>query len=173
MIDESLGRGINDAALLSGSFLLRSGQTSNEYFDKYRFESDPKLLRRIAVELAKLVPAETEILAGLELGGIPIVTALGQITGLRCGFIRKEAKTYGTCRAVEGVDVAGKKVLLVEDIITTGGAVAQAADHLRNEAAELVGVLCVIWRGEGEPHIAKIPDLPVYPLATKDELASA
>jgi orotate phosphoribosyltransferase len=91
-----LGQRIDQAAHLTGEFLLRSGITTNEYFDKYRFEADPVLLDAIAEAMVPLVPADTEVLAGLEMGGIPVVTALGRHTGLPCAFVRKEAKTYGT-----------------------------------------------------------------------------
>ena len=87
---------IKACAQLKGSFTLRSGKISDTYFDKYRFEADPVLLRNIAMEMARLVPAGTEVLAGLEMGGIPVVTMLSQITGLPAAFIRKEAKSYGT-----------------------------------------------------------------------------
>ena len=88
--------------------MLRSGVVSNEYFDKYRFEADPVLLRDIAAALVPLVPAGTEALAGLELGGVPIATVLSQLTGIPAYFVRKEAKTYGTCQLAEGGDVDGR-----------------------------------------------------------------
>jgi orotate phosphoribosyltransferase len=92
-----LAREIYQRSHLVGDFLLRSGRRSTEYFDKYLFECDPSLLQRIAWELARLVPAETDVLAGLELGGIPLATALGLATGLPLAFVRKKAKEYGTC----------------------------------------------------------------------------
>lgn len=104
-----LARSITEVAALEGEFLLRSGQVSNRYFDKYRFEGLPHLLRPLAKAMSDLLPPETEIIAGLELGGVPLVTALSLHTGLPAAFVRKEAKSYGTCRAIEGQDVAGKK----------------------------------------------------------------
>lgn len=89
---------LHRAAHLEGSFLLRSGRTATEYFDKYRFESDPVLLAAIAAAAAPLVPAGTELLAGLELGGVPVATALSLRTGLPAAFVRKQAKPYGTRR---------------------------------------------------------------------------
>ncbi|HYN17322.1 MAG TPA: hypothetical protein VEY96_04455, partial [Actinomycetes bacterium] len=83
---------------LTGSFVLRSGATSGEYFDKYRFESDPGLIRAIAEAMTAAVHEGVEALAGLELGGVPLATVLSQVTGLPALFVRKEAKTYGTCR---------------------------------------------------------------------------
>jgi orotate phosphoribosyltransferase len=106
------------SVILTGQFTLRSGRVASEYFDKYRFEGDPVLLDAIAEKMAGLVPSDTEVLAGLEMGGIPVVTALGRHTGLPCAFVRKQAKPYGTCRLAEGADVVGRRVLVVEDVVT-------------------------------------------------------
>jgi hypothetical protein len=89
-----LGRRVNDVSRVQGDFVLRSGRTAAEYFDKYQFEADPALLDTIAGRLAALVPPGTEVLAGLEMGGIAVVTALGRHTGLPCAFVRKRAKPY-------------------------------------------------------------------------------
>jgi orotate phosphoribosyltransferase len=98
---------IYERARLTGEFRLRSGATSNEYFDKYLFESDPRLLREIAEELVGLLPTGVELLTGLELGGVPLAVAASQVLGLPTVFVCKAAKTYGTCRLAEGGDVAG------------------------------------------------------------------
>jgi orotate phosphoribosyltransferase len=103
----------------------------------------------IATALAQLVPVGTEVLAGLELGGVPIVTALSIETGLPAAFVRKNANTYGTGKLVEGADVAGRRTLVVEEVVTTGGPVVVSEDDLRRRGANLVGVLCVIDRSEG------------------------
>jgi hypothetical protein len=89
---------IKSCPQLKGEFTLRSGKVSDTYFDKYLFESDPELLVAICKEMAKLIPKTTDILAGLELGGIPVVPVLSQVTGLPCAFLRKEAKECGTCK---------------------------------------------------------------------------
>ena len=145
----ALARRINQIARLSGSFTLRSGQVSDTYFDKYRFEAEPALLRAIAALSASLVPQGTQILAGLELGGVPLATALGLHLELPLAFVRKEAKTYGTCRLAEGSDLEGKKVLVVEDVISTGGQVIESTAALEERGAEIVGVLVVIDRQSG------------------------
>ena len=160
-------------ATLSGTFTLRSGQVSHTYFDKYRFEGVPALLKPLAAEMAKLLPPETEIIAGLELGGVPLVTALSLETGLPAAFVRKEAKTYGTCRAIEGQDVDGKRVTFIEDVITTGGAVSDAYQLATQEGANVLTVICAIWRGEGAPHIKNTPDLSVAPVFTREDLENA
>jgi orotate phosphoribosyltransferase len=131
---------------LYGSFALRSGQVTDEYFDKYLFEADPRLLRRVAEQMVPLIPADTQLLAGLELGGVPIATMLSQLTGLPALFARKRAKEYGTRKLAEGGDPAGQHVVLVEDVIMTGGAVLEAAAALRDLGATVSTVVCVIDR---------------------------
>ena len=130
-----LARDVNARCRLRGEFVLRSGQVSNEYFDKYLFEADPGLLARVAAAMRPLVPVGADLLGGLELGGIPLVTVLSQATSLPALFVRKQAKGYGTRRLAEGGDPAGRTVVLVEDVITTGGAVAAAASALRDLGA--------------------------------------
>ncbi|MBT2188662.1 orotate phosphoribosyltransferase [Sphingobium nicotianae] len=165
--DPTLARDLAAAATLRGSFLLRSGTIADTYFDKYRFEGDPALLRRLADAMLALVPAETQLLAGLELGGVPIATAMSLASGLPAVFVRKQAKSYGTCLAVEGGDVTGKRVLLVEDVISTGGAIADAVPLVRAAGAQIIGVVCAIWRGDGAPGITVMPDLPVRAAFTR------
>lgn len=145
----ALAARIHALAHLRGDFLLRSGARSTEYFDKYRFESDPGCLRAIAEGLAELLPPGNRPLAGLELGGVPLATVLGQITGRSVLFVRKKAKEYGTCKLAEGPDFAGQELVLVEDVITSGGAVLEAAAALRAGGARVDTVLAVIDRDAG------------------------
>ena len=133
----TLANRVYDAAHLTGTFTLRSGTTSNEYFDKYRFEADPVLLRDIAEAMAPLVPDGIDALAGLELGGVPIATALSLHTGIPARFVRKEAKTYGTCLLAEGGDIEGMRLLVVEDVVTTGGQVLLSTADLRQRGAKV------------------------------------
>lgn len=145
---DALARDVDVVCRLTGDFTLRSGQISHEYFDKYRFETAPVLLRRVAERMAVLLPEGTDLLGGLELGGIPLVTRLSSITGIPALFVRKEAKTYGTRRLVEGAAFSGRTVLLVEDVISTGGAVRNAAGALRAGGATVEIVVCAIDRSE-------------------------
>ena len=167
---KELAKQISAAATLEGEFTLRSGQVSRIYFDKYRFEGNPELLKPLALAMAELIPTETEIIAGLELGGIPLVTAISLETGLPAAFVRKEAKKYGTCRAIEGQDVDGKKVTFIEDVISTGGAVSDAFQLATEEGAQVLAVVCAIWRGNGSPQIINTPTLPVLPVFTREDL---
>ena len=157
MTKNDLAEKIFHSAYLTGNFKLRSGQTSTEYFDKYRFESKPDLLREIAKHMVSLIPPGTEILAGLEMGGIPVATALSLETGLPAVFVRKEAKSYGTCLLAEGMDVNGRKLCVIEDVITTGGQVVLSTQDLRGLGAIVDHVLCVIHRGKvPEPKLQEI-----------------
>ena len=144
--DPDLARDIDGCCRLTGEFTLRSGQVAPEYFDKYLFESDPALLLRVARQMTALLPADTELLGGLELGGVPIATVLSSLTGRPALFVRKQAKEYGTCKLAEGPDVAGRRVTLVEDVITTGGAVRDATRALREAGAVVEVVVCAIDR---------------------------
>lgn len=140
---------VYETAHLTGTFTLRSGAVSQEYFDKYRFEADPDLLRDIATAMEPLVPAGCDALAGLELGGVPLATMLSQRTGLPTRFVRKAAKPYGTCRIAEGGDIEGVRLCIVEDVVTSGGAILDAAGELRALGATLGPVVCVIDRESG------------------------
>ena len=168
--DNHLGHDVNAAARLHGQFRLRSGEIANEYFDKYRFEADPQLLRRVARRMLQLLPESTEIIAGLELGGVPIATAMSLASGLPVVFVRKTAKEYGTRQAIEGRQIAGRRIVLIEDVITTGGAVGEAARLVNESGGDCVAVVCAIWRGDGEPHIAALPGIPILSAMTLDDL---
>lgn len=158
---------------MTGHFTLRSGRTAAEYFDKYRFEGDPVLLDEIAREMAPLVPSGTEVLAGLEMGGIPVVTALGRHTGLPCAFVRKQAKMYGTCRLAEGAEIEGRRVLVVEDVVTSGGQIVLSTADLRGLGAQVDHALCVIDREQGGSAVLKAQDIGLLSLLTAGELRTA
>jgi orotate phosphoribosyltransferase len=168
-----LAKRIYDTAHITGDFLLRSGARSTEYFDKYLFEADPDLLKHIAVALVKLVPEGVDALAGLEMGGIPIATMLSQLTGLPVIFVRKKPKDYGTCKIAEGGPVRGRKLLIVEDVVTSGGAILDAANALREEGAVLADVVCVIDRESGGAGNLTKVGLALKPLFTMSELKAA
>ena len=165
MTHRELAENIYKVSHLKGDFLLRSGQRSNEYFDKYRFESQPQILKEIANQMKSLIPQGTEVLAALEMGGIPIGTALSLATGIPCVFVRKEPKEYGTCQFAEGLEIKGKNVCVIEDVITSGGQVLISTADLRKLGANISHVLCVIHRG-GEAAEAKLKEanLKLHPL---------
>jgi orotate phosphoribosyltransferase len=144
-----LARRLHRACHLTGTFTLRSGVTSDEYFDKFLFESDPALLHDVAVALAPLLWDGTEAIAGLELGGVPIATVLSQVTGLPARYVRKEPKAYGTARLAEGGPVDGVALTIVEDVVTRAGQIIDSARRLRAEGARLLGAVCVVDREAG------------------------
>ena len=164
---------INTVARLTGTFTLRSGQIATEYFDKYRFEAQPALLARIAEALAPLIPADTEVLAGLEMGGIPIATALSLHTGLPAAFVRKEAKKYGTALLAEGSEIAGRRVCVIEDVITTGGQVVTSTNDLRGLGALVEHVVCVIDRSPDGGSALTAAGLQMHALLTRAQLDAA
>ena len=144
-----LARRIYDAAHLTGTFVLRSVVTSDEYFDKYLIAADPVLLADVALGLEPLIAPGTDALAGLELGGVPLATALSHRTGVPARFVRKRAKEYGTRRLAEGGDVAGLRLTVVEDVVTSGGQVIESVGALRQLGADVARVVCVIDREAG------------------------
>ncbi len=170
MTSSDLARRIKAVSLLRGEFVLRSGRTAHEYFDKYQFEADPVLLDEVAGRMAALVPAGTQVLAGLELGGIAIVTALGRHTGLPCAFVRKEAKSYGTARLAEGAAITGRRVLIVEDVVTTGSTILMASKHLRAIGAQIDHAVCVIDRLEGGAQALAAQGITIHSVLTRADL---
>jgi orotate phosphoribosyltransferase len=169
----ALARRIVARAHLTGQFTLRSGARSDSYFDKYAFESDPCLLREIAQALAALLPDQPNAVAGLELGSIPLATVLSQVTGLPTVFVRKQAKTYGTCRLAEGIEINSKRLVVVEDVITTAGQVIESARELRARGAQIETVLCVIDREAGGADRLAEQGLQLRSLFTMAELSAA
>ena len=158
---------------LHGSFVLRSGKTSDVYFDKYQFESDPVLLREIGRLMLPLIPTGTEVIAGLEMGGIPLATVLSQATGLPTAFIRKTPKEYGTCRYAEGAQLMGKRFVLVEDVVSSGGAILDAAAMLRSDGCEPSLAVCVIDRELGGKQALARAGIELRALLTQSDISAA
>ena len=171
--DPTLAADIDAICRLTGEFTLRSGQVAAEYFDKYLFEADPALLARVATQMVELLPEGTELLGGLELGGVPIATMVSSKTGIPALFVRKKAKEYGTCKLAEGQDVAGRRVTLIEDVITTGGAVRDATNALRAAGAIVETVVCAIDRSPADQNPLADAGLEVRPVLTKAQLDEA
>lgn len=172
MTRNQLARAIFERSHLTGEFVLRSGASATEYFDKYLFESDPELLAEIAEALVDLVPPGTDLLAGLELGGVPLAVVLAQITGLPVIFVRKEAKAYGTRRLAEGADIAGKRLLIVEDVVTSGGQVVLSTSDLRERGAIVDSAICVIDREAGGVDALAAEGVALAALFTMNQLRS-
>jgi orotate phosphoribosyltransferase len=170
---DQLAKTVYETCNIKGTFKLRSGQTSSEYFDKYQLESRPALLSVIADGLAELLPVDARVLAGLEMGGIPVATAVALKTGLPVAFVRKKAKDYGTCRIAEGAEVKALKTVIIEDVVTTGGAIIDGVKALRDGGALVDTVLCVIDREQGGAEKLKQIGLTLKPLFAASELRKA
>ncbi|MDR1688363.1 MAG: orotate phosphoribosyltransferase [Clostridiales bacterium] len=168
MDKKEIAKQIYSSAHITGEFTLRSGQVSHEYFDKYLFEAEPDLLEDIAKIMEKLIPSDTDVIAGLEMGGIPVVTALSLESGIKAAFVRKKAKEYGTCKLAEGADVNGKNVCVVEDVVTTGGQIIESVKELRARGAIIDTVLCVILRDEKAREILARENLTLVPAFTME-----
>ena len=171
--DPDLAPDVDACCRLTGSFTLRSGIVASEYFDKYLFEAQPALLARVIDQMVGLVPADTELLGGLELGGVPMATLLSARTGVPALFVRKRAKEYGTCKLAEGPPISGRRITLIEDVITTGGAVRDATKALRAEGAIVEVVVCAIDRSPEDTNPLADVGLEVRPVLTKAELDAA
>jgi orotate phosphoribosyltransferase len=122
--------------------------------------------------MVPLIPRETEILAGLEMGGIPIVTMLSQVSNIPAVFVRKRAKEYGTCKLAEGAEIAGRRLLIIEDVVTSGGQIRLSAADLRGRKAVIEDVLCVIDREAGGAEKLAADGLALHALFRMSELKS-
>jgi orotate phosphoribosyltransferase len=150
--DAELKLAIREVAYLEGDFLLRSGKRSRYYLDKYRFETRPDILEalgdRIAAAVAEVEPGAAR-LAGPELGAVTLAAAGSLASGLPFVIVRKAAKEYGTSNRLEGVYEEGELVCLVEDVVTSGGALLEAVDALRAAGLVVRTAVCVVDREEG------------------------
>ena len=149
MEKETLAKKIADTAVLHGDFTLRSGRKSTWYIDKYLFTTQPDILRVLGEMFANNISSSTTLLAGAELGGIPLVTTVALASGLPCIFIRNQKKEYGTSRQLEGKLSGDDNVVIVEDIATTGGQVLEAAEIIKESGATVEAIIAVIDRCEG------------------------
>lgn len=177
---QALARQIADASLLRGTFTLRSGRTSSYYLDKYLFSTRPEVLSPLATLFAERIAAiesrtgkPVTRLAGAELGGIPLVTAASMWTGKPCLFVRNAKKDYGTAKQLEGKLERGDRVILLEDVATTGGQALEAVKVLQDLGAEIVGVIATIDRQEGASENMAAAGVTFEALFTKRDLGIA
>src|SRR5579864_4391366 len=152
MDDDALRSALVEAAYLEGDFVLRSGKRSKYYLDKYRFETRPDLLRalgeRIAAEVVEHAPVAAR-LAAPELGAVALAAAASLESGLPFLIVRKEAKEYGTGNRLEGPYDEGERLCLVEDVVTSGGALLDSVEALRSAGIVVHTAVCVVDREEG------------------------
>ena len=176
MTDEELRVALVEHAYLEGDFVLRSGVRSSYYLDKYRFETRPELLEpigaRIAAAVAGADPGAAR-LAGPELGAVALMAAASLQSRLPFVIVRKQEKSYGTGRGLEGEFEPGERVCLVEDIITSGGAALQAVEALRDAGLECGVAVCVVDREEGGREALARYEVALQPLFRWSELVPA
>ena len=176
MDDRELLAAIREHAYLEGDFVLRSGRRSSYYLDKYRFETRPDLLgalaERIAAKVAEVEPAAVR-LAGPELGAVALAAATSLRSGLPFLIVRKAEKGYGTEKRLEGTFEPGDRVCLVEDVVTSGGAAAEAARALRAAGLECRNGVCVVDREEGGNDTLARLAVRMWPLFTAADVAAA
>lgn len=166
-----LAKSIADVALLRGTFTLRSGRISNYYLDKYLFSTRPEVLSELGKLFAERIkPLNPARLAGAELGGIPLVTVASLHTGLPCIFVRNQKKDYGTAKQLEGVLNRGDKVVIVEDVATTGGQALEAAAVLQAGGANVLAIIATIDRQEGARENVEKAGIRFEALFTKKDL---
>jgi orotate phosphoribosyltransferase len=150
--DSDLGTRLVERALLEGDFVLRSGRRSTWYLDKYRFETEPELLRTLGERIADTVrecEPDANRLAGPALGAVALAASASMASGLPFIIVRGETKEYGTAKRIEGTFEPGELVCLVEDVVTSGGALAEAVSAVRQEGLVVRNAVCVVDREEG------------------------
>jgi orotate phosphoribosyltransferase len=149
---DDLGRRLRDAAFLEGDFTLRSGKRSSWYVDKYRFETEPRLLRELGerlAETARSVEPDVVRLGGPALGAVALAASAAMASGLPFIIVRGETKGYGTANRLEGPYEPGEVVCLVEDVVTSGGALCEAVEAVREAGLVVRHAVCVVDREEG------------------------
>ena len=151
-MSDELGQLLVEHAFLEGDFVLRSGRRSSYYLDKYRFETRPELLGPLGAQIAAAArecEPEAVRLAGPALGAVALAASASLASDLPFIIVRDEAKTYGTGNRIEGLYEPGEVVCLVEDVVTSGGALAESVDALRDAGLVVRNAVCVVDREEG------------------------
>lgn len=159
-----------ETACVTAPFQLADGARLDSYFDEYRLAADPALLHDTAAALAGLVPADAQLLAGIELGGVPLVVALSAATGLPAVFLRRRPKGYGSRRQIEGAAHAGRRTVLVDDVVRSGGQLLKMARTLRIAGAPVTDALCVLERPLGGRMLLAEHRVTLHSLLTEADL---
>lgn len=169
MDTSELARRIKEAAYLEGDFILRSGKRSKYYLDKYLFETQPDILAELGRRLAAYAE-DVEVIAGPELGAVALAAATSMAAGKPFTLVRKQAKDYGTNKQIEGAPVAGRNVLMVEDIGTTAGAALEAAQVLTAAGANIKRIVFAVDRMQGAKENVEAAGYEFHAILTKEDL---
>ena len=173
MTRDELGTLLVERALLEGDFVLRSGRRSSWYLDKYRFETEPEILRALGVQVAEAArehEPDAVRLAGPALGAVALAASAAMASGLPFIIVRGETKEYGTAKRIEGPFERGELVCLLEDVVTSGGALGEAVSALRDEGLVVRNAVCVVDREEGGSDTLARLGVRLRPLFRADEL---
>lgn len=165
-----LARDMVAVAWLEGDFVLSSGRRSNHYFDKFLFETQPGILRRVGRHLAQLVPSGTDRLAAPELGAVLLGGAVSMELDLPLVIVRKQPKAHGTAHEFEGVLEPADRVTVIEDVVTTGGESIRSIEKVQAAGARVIGLVAVLDREEGGADNLRRLGVPFTPLFRKSEL---
>ena len=175
-MSDALAQQLKDVAYLEGDFVLRSGKRSKYYLDKYRFETRPELLQPLGERIAAVAKEHADDatrLAGPELGAVALAASASLASGLPFLIVRKAAKDYGTAKRIEGVFAAGDSVALVEDVVTSGGALLESVDALREAGLTVRTAVCVVDREEGGADALARHAIRLRPIFTAKEILEA
>lgn len=167
---DELGKRLVEVAYLKGDFVLASGRRSKYYFDKYLFETSPELLGPVAELLAGRVPAGAQRVAGPEMGAVALAAATSLVCGVPSLFVRGEAKAYGTAKRIEGAFEPGDAVVVLEDVVTSGGSSIDAAQAVVDAGCKVLRIVAVIDREEGAVEAAKAAGFELEALFTRTDL---
>ncbi|MCX2818794.1 MAG: orotate phosphoribosyltransferase [Methanobacteriota archaeon] len=170
--EKQVADALRDAdAVLRGEFELSSGRTSDYYVDKYVFETQPDALRVVGSAIAeKVTETDADRIGAVALGGVPLAAVASAESGVPYVIARKEEKGYGTANAVEGELEEGDRVVVVEDIVTTGASAVEAVEKLRDAGATVDEVIVVVDRQEGGRERVEEAGLRMHALTTAEEL---
>jgi orotate phosphoribosyltransferase len=167
---EALKSRILEMSLLRGCFRLSSGGTSDVYLDHFQLTANPDVFQSIINMISRIVPADTDVIAGVALGGIVFAAPLALTLSLPAAFVRKARKTYGTCRQIEGASVKGKSVCIIDDIISTGQSLASCGSLLKAEDASRLSAVCLVNRANGPLPVLQAAGIELHALFDLEEL---
>ena len=157
-------------AIQYGRFVLTSGAVSDYYVNIKKASTNPTVLQTIATQMKSFASDKYDLIAGMELGAVPLIVALSLQTGIPFVIVRKQKRDHGTGKQIEGESVAHKNILIVEDVTTSGGSVVDTINILRENNANLDMVLTVVDRESGAKEKIENLNLTFHPLVTVKDI---